>query len=251
MNPLKRHPFPGLAHFERVVALSFAFPEAVLRPMVPDVLEIDTHDGFGFVTVAMVWTRRLRPAGFPAFLGRGFFLSGYRIFTRFHDASGRRLRGLKIIRSETDKRGMVWSGNLLTRYNYRLVKLRVDESAGGTRVVTTLPGGAVATDVSFDEADADAGLPEGSPFADWATARRFAGPMPFTFSPEDDGSVVVIEGARRNWTPRPVRVKHWQVGLFDEPPLRGAVPILANAFTVENIDYRWKSGRVMNAGGRP
>ena len=101
---LRRHPFPVVAWFERVVAVSFAFPEDTLRSLVPRGLEIDAYEGFGFVTIAMVWTKNLRPAGFPAFLGQDFFLAGYRVFTRLNDGT-RRLRGLRILRSETDQRG--------------------------------------------------------------------------------------------------------------------------------------------------
>jgi hypothetical protein len=89
---LKRHPFPVVAWFERVVAVSFAFPEAVLRPLVPEPLEIDNHEGWGFVTVALVWTKGLRLAGFPRFLGQDFFLAGYRVFTR--------VTGKNLIRAE-------------------------------------------------------------------------------------------------------------------------------------------------------
>lgn len=249
MKYLKRHPFPVVAYFERVVAVSFAFPEAVLRPMVPDALEIDTFEGLGFVTVAMVWTRDLRPAGFPAFLGQDFFLSGFRVFTRFTDDTGRRLRGLNILRSETDKRRMVWMGNQLTRYRYRHVKVKIDESGAETRVQTYLANGCTSVDITLDNSSAAAELPAGSPFADWRTARQYAGPMPFTFSVEAEGSVVVIEGRRQDWSPRPTGVKKWQVGLFDEAPLRGTTPILANAFAVENIAYRWEKGRIVRPGG--
>ncbi|HUR47673.1 MAG TPA: DUF2071 domain-containing protein [Candidatus Saccharimonadales bacterium] len=245
LTRLRRHPFPVLAWFDRVVAVSFAFPENVLRPLVPEGLEIDTYEGLGFVTVAMVWTKQLRPAGFPAFLGQDFFLAGYRIFTRLRDESGRRLRGLKIIRSETDKRRMVWSGNLLTRYNYRHVKVAITESASETRVRTALRDGTPTIDLTFDARTESATIPAGSPFPDWHTARLFAGPMPFTFSPESDGTFVVIEGSRQNWVPRPVTVKNWCVGLFAEPALAGTAPILANAFAVEAIPYRWDRGRVV------
>jgi hypothetical protein len=111
---LQSHPFPVVARFERVVAVSFAFPEAVLAPLVPEGLTLDGFEGLGFVTVAMVWTREMRPAGFPRWMGRDFFLAGYRVFTRMRDPSGRNLRGLRILRSETDKRGMVFFGNLMT-----------------------------------------------------------------------------------------------------------------------------------------
>lgn len=246
---LKRHPFPVVARFDRVVAVSFAFPEEILRPLVPRGLTMDCYEGCGFVTVALVWTRKLRPGGFPEFLGRDFFLAGTRIFARLEDESGRRLRGLKIIRSETDKRSMVWAGNLMTSYNYRLARVRIDEEEAETRIVVKRPDGEVSLDLCFDTQSLDPGLPVGSPFPDWRTARRFAGPMPFTFSPESDGSFVVIEGSRGEWKPRPVEVRSWEVGLFREVPLCGITPVLANAFVVEDVDYRWEKGRIVQPGG--
>ncbi len=241
---LKRHPFPVVAWFERVVAVSFAFPEEVLRPLVPEPLEIDSHEGFGFVTVALVWTKGLRPAVFPAFLGQDFFLAGYRIFTRLRDEKGRRMRGLKILRSETDKARMVLSGNLLTHYNYRRVRLEASDS----RVRTWLPDGRETLDLSFDLTDEPDAPPAGSPFADLRAARNFAGPMPFTFDAEGDGRFVVIEGKRTEWTPRPVRILDWKVGLFDEAPFRGVTPVLANAFRVDGVPYRWEKGRLITPG---
>jgi hypothetical protein len=248
MDFLKHHPFPVVATLDRVVALSFAYPEEVLRPLVPAGLEIDGYEGLGFVTVALVWTRQLRPAGFPAALGRDFFLAGHRVFTRLRDQSGRRLRGLKIIGSETDKRSMVRLGNLMTGYAYRHVKVAIDTSGTSTRIRTTLADGSPSLDLTFDDRGGEIPLPAGSPFPDWRTARRFAGPMPFTFSPRADGSFVVIEGTRANWTPRPVELESWKVALFDEPPLKGIAPLAANAFAVDRIPYRWERGRIVKPG---
>ena len=247
IDRLRRHPFPVVAWFERVVAVSFAFPEGILRPLVPNGLEIDTYQGFGFVTVAMVWTKDLRPAGFPAFLGQDFLLAGYRIFTRLNDGR-RQLRGLKILRSETDRRRMVWMGNLLTRYRYRYVKVKIHEADGQTRVQMSRADGTPTLDLTFASADDESPLPEGSPFGDWKTARRFAGPMPFTFSDEDEDTFVVIEGTRQDWVPHPVSVKEWQVALFEETPLSETKPVLANAFAVNGVSYRWKRGRIVRRG---
>lgn len=245
---LRRHPFPVQAFFERVVAVSFAFPKGIVRSLVPEGLEIDGYGGFGFVTVALVWTRRLRPAGLPTFLGQDFFLAGYRVFTRLRDDSGRRLRGLKILRSETDKRRMVWMGNLLTCYNYRHVKVNVQTDGSTTTVENSLADGSRTLRLRFDASGETTELPKGSPFPDWHTARQFAGPMPFTFSPEKDGTFVVIDGSRNEWLPRPIRIEEWDVSLFEESPLRDAEPILANAFIVENISYRWEKGRIVKPG---
>lgn len=249
LSALKRHPFPVVAHFDKVVAVSFAFPEDTLRPMVPAGLSIDTYKGLGFITVAMVWTRKLRPVGFPRIFGQDFFLAGTRIFARLEDESGRRLRGLKIIRSETDKRRMVWMGNLMTGYNYRFVNVMIADGIEGTRITSSLPNGEMTLDLTFDSKNPQPALPEDSPFPDWRTARQFAGPMPFTFSPEKDGNLVVIEGSRQGWKPHPVEVKNWDVGLFRESPLREVTPVLANAFMVENIDYRWSRGRIVKPRG--
>lgn len=250
MRSFKCHPFPVVAHFERVVAVSFAFPEGILRPLVPKGLSIDCFEGLGFVTVAMVWTKRLRPGGFPRFLGRDFFLAGYRIFTRLEDNSGRSLRGLKIIRSETDNRFLVASGNLMTGYKYQHVDVKITDEGSDTKVISRRRNGDSSFEIVFDTSADGAELPEGSPFPDWRTARRFAGPMPFTFSPQRNEDFVVVEGQRGNWKPRPVAVKNWQIAFFDEEPFRGVKPVLANAFEVRDIAYRWEKGRLVKAGGK-
>lgn len=245
MSFLKHHPFAVVAWFDRVIAVSFAFPEATVRRLLPDGLELDAFQGLGFVTVALVWTRALRPDGFPRFLGQDFFLAGYRVFTRLHESSGRRLRGLKILRSETDKRRMCWLGNLLTDYHYRHVRVRADKTGTLRTVETALRDRTSSLKLRYDADGANAELPKGSPFPDWRTARQFAGPMPFTFSSRSDGSIMVIEGSRSRWVPRPVQVHEWQVAMFEEEPFREAEPILANAFAVEEVSYRWAKGRIV------
>jgi uncharacterized protein YqjF (DUF2071 family) len=247
MSFLQRHPFPVRAYFDRAVAFSFAFPENLLSSLLPRGLELDTFEGMGFITVALVWTRHLRMAGLPKWLGQDFLLAGYRIFARLHEDGGRKLRGLKIIRSETDKKRMAIVGNLFTGYHYDHVRARMERNADVDRVQTWNPSsGKRNLDLAFRIRD-DAALPSGSPFKDWRTARQFAGPMPFTFSSRPDGSFVVVEGVRTNWTPRPVEVVDWEIALFKDEPFCRAVPVLANAFVVEGIDYRWKRGRLTNA----
>jgi uncharacterized protein YqjF (DUF2071 family) len=251
MKWLKQHPFPVEAWFDRVLALSFAVPESIARKLISPKLEVDAYEGCGFMTVALVWTKDLRPAGFPKWLGRDFFLAGFRVFVRMRDEEGRRLRGLKILRSETDRAGMVVSGNLLTHYNYRLAEVKLEECEGVIRVRTFSRDGTPSLDIEVDTSAMPDRPPEGSPFRDWRTARQFAGPMPFTFDDNGDGRFVVIEGKRSEWTPRPVTVKSWKVAMFDEEPFAGITPVLANAFMVEGVPYRWERGRLMTPGGDP
>src|SRR5215470_1266734 len=102
-SALQRHPFGVQAFFEHSLVLTYAVPKTVLAPLVGPGLEVDTYDDWGFLAIAMVVTKGLRPRGLPKWMGRNFFLSGYRIFTRFRPPGGKNpLRGLRILRSDTD-----------------------------------------------------------------------------------------------------------------------------------------------------
>ena len=137
---LRRHPFPVRAHFRSVLVLAYAYPAELLNPLLPPGLVLDTYcpsggangEGtesnageVGFLAIALVQTEKLRPAFLPEWLGQDFFLAGYRIFARFVDHTGRTRRGLRILRSDTDRSRMKWAGNLLTHYNYRKAHVTV------------------------------------------------------------------------------------------------------------------------------
>lgn len=243
---LKRHPFPVVAHFRRSVVLTYAFPARILEPLLPPSLHLDTYEGWGFLAIALVETEALRPAGLPRWMGRDFFLSGYRIFTRFRGADGRDLRGLRILRSDTDSRIMAFAGNLLTHYNYRVAKVASAQEGDLLKLSTRTPGAEADLDLVVDLAVEVPAPPAGSPFPDLRTARRYAGPLPHTFEREaGSGHMIVIEGTRTHWEPRPVEVRTARATFFDQEPFRGVEPVLANAFSVENVSYRWKRGRRM------
>jgi hypothetical protein len=237
---LSAHPFAVDAFFERSCTLTFALPAEVVAERLPPGLEPDVFDDrWGFLAVAVVRTRRLRPSGFPAFLGRDFVLVGYRFFARYRAVDGRRLRGLVILRSETDRRSMVFLGNIFTRYRYQHNPMRLEESDGRLSV------SAAATGLRIEVDTGDAGespLPGGSPFASWDQARRYCGPMPFTFSHDArSGEMILVEGVRSGWKPRPVGVTDFHIPFFAEVGL--PAPVLASAFMVENIPYHWRAGR--------
>lgn len=236
----RSNPFAVDAWFDRSCTLTFAVPKEEVARRLPRGLVPDTHaDRWAFIAVAVVQTRDLRPAGFPRFLGSDFILVGYRFFVRCTTGSGRTLRGLYILRSETDRLRMTWLGNFFTRYRYVKTRVRLDTSDHLLRVHDSATGFSLGVSLRDDPAP---GLPEGSPFADWSEARRFCGPMPFTFSiDEKRHQVRIVEGMRSEWKPRPVRVLDHTVPFLKTLGLGDAV--LANAFVVENVPYHWKRGR--------
>jgi uncharacterized protein YqjF (DUF2071 family) len=240
---LKRHPLPMQAYFEHVLVLTYAFPGTILRPLLPPGLVLDTYENYGFLAIAMVQTRNMRPRFMPRVIGRDFFLTGYRIFTRFRTRSGKLLRGLRILRSDTDSELMVRLGNRLTHYAYR--KADVDYCRNDRLLEIKIHTSSAEADlhVRAHLADEPAPLPQDSPFSSLQVARKFAGPLPFTFDYEEEtGSIVRIEGVRQAWDPKPIRVEVLQNTFIEKEPFTGAHPILASAFHLANVSYWWKRG---------
>jgi hypothetical protein len=244
---LKRHPLPVTAFFRHSLVLTYAFPPEILEPLLPNGLVLDTFRGYAFLAIALVETRQLRPSFLPAVMGGDFFLSGYRIFTRLAGAAHSK-RGLRILRSDADHPWMVRAGNLLTHYNYRLCKTKLEEHGAQIHWTVSTPNAEADLDVTAQldaqrKGQPDA-LPDGSPFRTLTEARRFAGPLPYTFDYEEaTNSIIGIHALRQSWNPEPVAVEVRRNTFLDREPFRSAMPILANAFHVHDVPYQWQRGR--------
>lgn len=236
---LKNHPFAVNAFFDSSMVLAFAVPKEQLQSRIPPCCTPDTHDAqWGFIAIAMVTTRHLRPKGFPTFMGNDFFLIGYRIFVRYTDERGKRLRGLYILKSETNKKKMEYLGNIFTHYQYTTTDIHLEQKAENIHISSQKS----AFEVTLNHEKQEVALPEGSPFPDWKTARRFAGPLPFTFTYQPKkNKVLIIEGVRQNWKPRPIEVQSYHFQFLNS---LGVDAQLANAFIIENIPYSWKKGKL-------
>lgn len=239
---LKRHPLPIKTFLRRSLVLAYSAPAETLEPLLHPGLELDTFEGFGFFVVAMVQSERLRAAFLPRALGTSFFLAGYRLFARYRTLSGKHLRGLQVLGSETDRPLMMRVGNVLTHYAYRLTEAEFAVQ-GDTLDVVLRREGRVTLDASaqLDEPS----LPPGSIFSSLKEARRFEGPMPFTFDYEKEtNSILRVEGVRSAWDPKLVSVTVRTPPAFADYGVPADAPQLASAFYLEGVPYRWKRGIV-------
>ncbi|MGI8788797.1 MAG: hypothetical protein ACR2HG_13675 [Pyrinomonadaceae bacterium] len=134
---------------------------------------------------------------------------------------------------------MAFFGNIFTHYAYTTTDISQTKNGDETEIKSVKSNFIV----EVEESDGEIALPPASPFANWKEARRFAGPLPFTFTynPKDK-TVLIIEGVRQNWKPEPVKVNHYSIGFLDGLPLKDVV--LANAFVIKNVPYYWKSGKI-------
>ncbi|HEV8286244.1 MAG TPA: DUF2071 domain-containing protein [Chitinophagaceae bacterium] len=238
---LKNHPFAVEAFFESSLILTFAITKEQIQHLIPECLELDIFkDKWAFIAVAMVQTRTLRPKGLPKILGNDFFLIGYRVFVRFTNQASKSLRGLYILKSETNKKKMEFFGNIFTHYNYTTTDIHQNEQNGITEIYSDKSGFKIRMENSNNE---NISLPAGSPFADWKEARRFVGPLPFTFTYNPaEKKILIIEGVRENWKPMPVKVIDCNFSFIDNLKLNNVK--LANAFIIRNIPYYWKKGKI-------
>jgi len=240
LSVLNKHPFAVEAFFESSLVFTFAVPKEEIENLIPRCLSLDTlNDKWAFIAVAMVQTKDLRPKGFPRILGNDFFLIGYRIFVRYTNNAGKHLRGLYILKSETDKKKMELLGNIFTQYKYTTTDIRREKHPGILEISSVLSDFKI-TIRTYE--GVDIALPSGSPFANWKEARKFAGPLPFTFTFDAESSkMLIIEGVRENWVPTPVEALNYHFSFLNNLHLKGIQ--LANVFIIKEIPYYWKKGK--------
>lgn len=240
MEFLKNHPFGVEAFFKNSLVLTFAVLKEQLQDLIPECLELDTfQDKWAFIAVAMVQTSELRPKGFPKFMGNEFFLIGYRILVRYTNKSGKRLRGLYIIKSETDKNKMKFFGNIFTHYNYTTTDIQ-QITEGSLKIIKSDKS---KFEVMVNQLKDEMQIPKSSPFSDWKDARKFSGPLPHTFTYNKvHKTILIIEGVRQNWKPEPVNIVSSSFDFLNNLKLENM--ILASSFEIKNIPYYWKKGKI-------
>jgi hypothetical protein len=134
---------------------------------------------------------------------------------------------------------MSFWGNIFTHYNYSTTDIQL--SNNGEKIIVSSAKSDLDIEVTINKDNV--AIPAGSPFKDWKEARRFAGPLPFTFTYNSKTKdVLIIEGVREKWIPKPTEVVKSNIGFLNQKAFKSIV--LANAFVIENIPYYWKKGKI-------
>ena len=238
-SKLKNHPFAVEAYFDYSLVLTYAVPKEDLLHLIPECVQLDVfEDQYAFVAMALVQAKGLKPKGLPKLFGNDFFLLGFRVFVKYINSKGKRLRGLYILESATTSSRMKTLGKIFTHYNYNKIDFTLSQNDNLWHLSSDHH-----FDVKVNINPLQIILPSSSPFQDWKQARRYAGPLPFTFTYlKDTKEVLIIEGVRKQWKPLPVDVISHEVSFPDI--LNTQNLSLASAFMVRNIPYYWKKGKI-------
>lgn len=231
MRPL---PFSIKARFDFFLVLLYAVDLQKAKELLAAPLVHEEHNGKGLMAVAFVKTTHFRPAFLPSWLGMSFTLTGFRHMASYRRTNGKMIRGLKIIRSFTDKKIMVKSGAGLSEYQFQYNPVTVRTEGSQIKIEGT---GIKIT--AKESGGREIPLPDHSVFESWVYARKFAGPLLYTFE-INKKEISITEGSRHHWQPVPVEIIEAETPFFDEAPYDKLEPVLSGAYLVKNIPYSWK-----------
>jgi len=244
-------PFPLRAFFASRLEVTYAIVAEHLAGLPAPGLELETHEGHGFITVALTQARALRPAFLPRCLGIAPFFLSYHVLVR-HREGGRSIRGLQPLRRLTNHRAALFFGNLWSPTPYQFATMETSQDAITTSFTVRRAGHQEMRAITCTDYAVAVPLPPESPFADWAQARRLVGPQPLRFTPLPRDRGVLRSGQTVDpGEPEPVQLLDLRVRYIESPMWKGT-PRLAAAFITENGEvYRSHEGMIAPAGALP
>ncbi len=227
------------AFFNASLVLTYAIPKASLQLLVPDFMHLGLfNDEWAFLEVEVLDTRQIRPRGFPTFTSNDFITIAFRVLVEYVKTDDKKFRGLYTLKSETNKSGLAFWGNVLNTYRFTATDLRIYKDEKNMSVFSYRSG--LEIEATIDEHAIP--LPPSSPFKDVEEAMEFTGSFPYIFIHDPDTKeTLIIEGVRKNWKPRPVEIVQEHIEFIEEMDIRDVR--LASAFLVENVPVVWKKGK--------
>lgn len=222
------------------VLLTYRTPAASVARLLPDGLELVTHDGWAFWNIVACRVEAMRPILFPLWMGSSYLHVAYRLYVRAQAQSGV-LDGLYFVRSDADRLPVCLLGNGLT--DFRFHKASIALSAEAETVSLSVSGtrdGAVELRARLGEPM----LASDSCFESYAQARRLLKYRPIALSLDRRGLRVKVTEVFRDesaWQESPLSVSKARWAFFDRLAQRDARLELATR--VQPPDYRWRLGR--------
>jgi hypothetical protein len=237
-------PFAAHTIWAEAVCVNIRVDPAALRPLVPEVFDLDLYDGWGFVSLAASRLKNFGVGWVPAALRSNFYQATYRAHVAYTDFLGRRRRGCYFVRSETNFTLMSLAANMLPEFKahrcstHPMLMLR----QGGQFILTVDsgddPSGKVVLVLELDR-PLDS-MPAGSVFPSIRSAYDYLVDFydAFSYDPETD-EVLVLQIERGDWKIRVVEPVDYFLGYVSDGPFPAGAAELDSVFHFADVPYRW------------
>lgn len=237
-------PFEANTTWAEAVCINIRVDPAALRPLVPDLFELDTYDGHAFVSLTASRLKDFGVGSLPAALRMNFYQATYRAHVTFTDFRGRKLRGCYFVRSETNSQIMSLTANMLPEFKAH--------RCGVSPILMVRDGGKWI--LSVDSGDDPAGkvvlvldtthprdaLPATSCFPTLAAAREILADFYDAFSYDPDtGEVFILRIDRGDWHIQLPEIVDHYLGFATHGPFPPGTATLDSVFYFQNTPYRW------------
>lgn len=237
-------PFAANTLWSEAVCINVRVDPDALRPLVPDVFELDLYRGYAFVSITVSRLKNFGAGNVPQFARMNFYQSTYRAHVVYEDFQGNRRRGCYFVRSETNSAIMSLTANLLPEFRaHRCSTYPIFMARDGDYLLLTVDSGndtagkiVLVLDVAHPRTD----LPESSVFANQADANELIVDFydAFSYEPTED-DVYVLQIERGPWNYQICDPIDCYLGYIDNGPLGKNAAQLDSIFSFQNVPYRW------------
>ncbi|HEX7593884.1 MAG TPA: DUF2071 domain-containing protein [Anaerolineae bacterium] len=243
-----KHPIPMQTVFRECFLVNFAIKPEALRPLIPEPIELDLHDGEAYLSIVVAEMDKMRPAFLPRVLGITYNQVVYRVVVR---ANGE--RGVCFLRSDADNALMSIAGDWLTFFRFHVSPIKTMRAGDRLSIDLTAAHNQHADiHATYDLASARRTLPASSRFASFDEAKEFLVQLfaAFAYDPlTDELSRVRIHRGE------------WNIDVVDDaravyewmqrgPHFNAQNARLDSIFYVREIPYEWHTlEKVMATGG--
>jgi uncharacterized protein YqjF (DUF2071 family) len=226
------------------VCINFRVDPAALRPLVPDVFELDLFSGYAWISLTASRLKDFGVGWIPKALRMNFYQSTYRAHVKYTDFRGRQMRGCYFVRSETNSRLMSTVANLLPEFKaHRCATWPILMARRGDHWLLTVdsgddPAGRVV--LLLDTSQELLSMPATSKFPSLDEARALIVDFVDAFAYDPDArEVFILRIERGPWNLRVVRPIEHYLGYFHTPPFSPHNAELDSVFYFTDTPYRW------------
>jgi uncharacterized protein YqjF (DUF2071 family) len=213
-------------------------PAEAVAHLLPVPLKPVTHRGFAFWNIVVSQIRHMRPRGVPDYLGITYWHTAYRLYVRFHPASGEPIEGLYFLRSDCDSSLITLAGNLLT--DFRFHQAAIDVREGATTVTIQVESPAAPAYAAL-RPEVPTERPSYSAFSSLEQAAAFLKYKPASITITHDGmaNVMHIDRDEAAWRSKLVHIESasWDF-------LKGRPVLPEICYQVDPIAYQWNRGQL-------